>query len=228
MDTPHWQTDGEWKEGVLRHTLRRNLPSTVSVGRGFVISREHESRQIDVLIHDGRSPVLFRDGDLVFITPDAVLGIVEVKSRLTPQIFREAAARLAQDIGWIRSHPNLEAFTAILGFECTGGQPADYLKAAYDAAADWNQRLDFAAVGPDNFIRYWQFDPINPQFVRESWHFYDLMGQAVGYLLHNIVDAVSPQSVGSNVSLWFPAGGKEPHLTDTRNARWAAKDSIPR
>ena len=33
MDTPHWLTDGEWKESVIRYFLKRNLPRTVDVGR---------------------------------------------------------------------------------------------------------------------------------------------------------------------------------------------------
>jgi len=28
----HWQTDGEWKESVLRAFLRRNLPKSVQIG----------------------------------------------------------------------------------------------------------------------------------------------------------------------------------------------------
>src|SRR2546427_2303201 len=71
----HWQTDGEWKESVLRHVLRRHLPTSAVVGRGFVVTSKSASSQLDVLIHDGSKPVVFKDGDLVFVTPDAVLGI---------------------------------------------------------------------------------------------------------------------------------------------------------
>src|SRR5260370_14052132 len=71
----HWQTDGEWKESVVRQVLRRHLPATAVVSRGFVVTAETATSQLDVLIHDGLKPVVFRDGDLVFVTPDAVLGI---------------------------------------------------------------------------------------------------------------------------------------------------------
>jgi len=47
MDDPQWQTDGEWKESVLRHVLRRHLPATVLIGRGFVVSDQTTSSQID-------------------------------------------------------------------------------------------------------------------------------------------------------------------------------------
>ena len=83
----HWQTDGEWKESVLRQILRRQLPATAIVSRGFVVTERAVTHQLDVLIRHASKPVLFRDGDLVLVTPDAVLGIIEVKSRLTPTSF---------------------------------------------------------------------------------------------------------------------------------------------
>src|SRR5688572_11633847 len=75
----HWQTDGEWKETVLRNVLRRHVPNNVGVGRGFVISPIRPSAQIDILLYDTGKPVLYRDGDLVVVTADAVLGLIEVK-----------------------------------------------------------------------------------------------------------------------------------------------------
>src|SRR6058998_3443160 len=110
IEDAHWQTDGEWKESVIRQVLRRHLPQSVSVGRGFVVTATATSRQIDVLIVDSGKPVLFRDGDLVFVTPDAVLGVIEVKSRATPPIVGEVAAKLAETMLVVRLHPNTRAF----------------------------------------------------------------------------------------------------------------------
>src|SRR5437867_11508345 len=96
IEDRHWQTDGEWKESVIRQVLRRHLPQSVSVSRGFVVTANATSRQIDVLIVDSSKPVLFRDGDLVFVTPDAVLGVLEVKSRATPTVVSDVAMTLAE------------------------------------------------------------------------------------------------------------------------------------
>jgi hypothetical protein len=120
----HWPTDGEWKESVLRTVLRRHLPGDVSVGRGFVVSAEHESSQLDILIHDASRPVLFRDGDLVIVTPDAVLGVIEVKTSVTVAEFRDAVAKLKQDISVVRRHPHramrntVNAFAAVFAYQC--------------------------------------------------------------------------------------------------------------
>jgi len=50
--TAHWQTDGEWKESVLRNVLGGHLPRHLEPLRGFVTDGEQSSRQIDVLIYD--------------------------------------------------------------------------------------------------------------------------------------------------------------------------------
>src|SRR5262245_38550627 len=66
----HWPTDGEHKEVALRNVLRRHLPQTALIGRGFVVNRKSSSTQIDILIADANKPALFRDGDLMIVTPD--------------------------------------------------------------------------------------------------------------------------------------------------------------
>ena len=73
----HWGEDGRFKEAVLKNVIRRFLPEKLTIGTGFVIKQtnnrgEHlSSRQIDLLIYDDASPVLFNEGDFVILTPDA-------------------------------------------------------------------------------------------------------------------------------------------------------------
>lgn len=217
----HWQTDGEWKESVLRQVLRRHLPDDAVVGRGFVVGRGAASHQIDILIHDGTKPVLFRDSDLVFVTPDAVLGLIEVKSRVDPTTFATAVAKLAGDVGLVRQHANMRAFAALFAFEAEPFNAQRYLDRSASAAASWNERVDFAALGPDAFQRYWNEDPLNPGRPYSSWHSYHLPELATGYFVHNVVDAISPESVFRNSDVWFPAAGKEPHRDGVARAAWA-------
>ena len=70
------------QESVLRAVLRRYLPKNVAIGKGFVVSDEETSTQIDILIYDTNAPILFQDGDLVLIRPDAVRAAVEVKTSI--------------------------------------------------------------------------------------------------------------------------------------------------
>lgn len=189
------------------------------------MTTQSSTSQIDVLIHDMSKPVVFRDGDLVFVTPDAVLGIIEVKASVGRARFGEAADRLARNIEMIRLHPNTDAFSAFFAFEMEGAVLDGYLERVVTAAPTWNHRLDFAAIGDSYFIKYWHFDPKTQRRFYESWHDYDLPGLAPAYFVHNVIDAVSPQSVLSNNDVWFPAEGKEPHRIGTRRGHWTVREA---
>jgi len=221
IEDRHWLTDGEWKESVIRQILRRHLPITVNVGRGFVVTASATSHQLDVLIFKSSKPVLFRDGDLAFVTPDAVVGIVEVKSSVTPKSFSEAAKKLASDIQLVRKHPNFRAFAALFAFKENSGDSSAYLQALADSASSANECLDFASIGDSRFIRYWELTPEDERRMYERWHSYNLPRMAPGYFVHNVIDAVSSESVFSNKEVWFPSGGKEPYLDDKIKAVWA-------
>ena len=213
----HWLTDGEWKESVLRSFLRRNLPRTVEVGRGFVIAEEGVSRQNDVLVFDASKPVLFRDGDLVFVTPDTVEGIIEVKSSINRTSFRDVCVRLAETGELIVSrHPRRHAYDKFFGvfaYELENGEDQSYLDVLREVSDRSAKLLHFFCLGSDMFIRYWQLDPVNPQRICEKWHSYGITGMAPAYFLHNIIEAVCPDSVGENQGLWFPVRGKERYKT---------------
>jgi uncharacterized protein DUF6602 len=226
IDDRNWQTDGEWKESVIRQVLRRHLPASVSVGRGFVVTATDVSHQIDVLIFDSSKPILFRDGDLAFVTPDAVLGIIEVKSRATPPIIAEAAAKLAPDMLFVRLHPNSRAFAGVFAFEGDRDEPGAYLRAVAQAAARWENRVDFVCVGRSRFIRYWHLNPEDERHFYEGWRSYDLPGSAPGYFIHNVIDAVSPDSVFRNRDVWFPSGGKEPFRDGEILGTWPSQRPV--
>jgi hypothetical protein len=206
----HWQTDGEWKESVVRQVLRRYLPTAIQVSRGFVVTSDAATTQIDILVHDASKPVLFKDGDFVFVTPDAVLGLIEIKARVGHSRFREAVDKLDRNAKLVRLHPNIRAFVPFFAFETEGEFSASWLADVANAAPTWNHRLNFAAVGESGFIRYWHEDPANPPRSYESWHAYALPGLAAGYFVHNAADAVSPDSVLRNNDVWYPKAGKEP------------------
>jgi hypothetical protein len=223
IETSHWQTDGEWKESVIRQILPRQLPASVNVGRGFVITAAAASSQLDVLLFDSTKPVLFRDGDLAFVTPDAVIGVIEVKSRATPHLVAEAAKKLAANMLLIRRHPNIHAFAGIFAFEDGGGDSQAYLNAIAGAAERWENRVDLVCVGGSRFIKYWHFNPEDVQQSYDGWHSYDLPERAPGYFVHNVIDSVSPDSVFSNNEVWFPPGGKEPFRNGTARGAWTTR-----
>ena len=221
ISAAHWQTDGEWKESVVRQMLRRSLPPTVQVSKGFVICDEVVSSQIDILVHRAESPVVYRDGDLVILTPDAVVAMLEVKTTVTKREFVGAVTKLGSDIALVRKSPNSRALAGLISFDVTGSVSSKWMS---EAAADLphsNFALNIAALGNDKFIRYWPLTPESPTRQYNCWHGYDVTSRSFGYFLHNVVEASNPESVRRNNSLWYPSGGKEGSRSWVVPATWA-------
>lgn len=222
LTTPHWLTDGEWKESVLRAVLRLHLPWTVQVGRGAIIRSDGNSRQTDLLIYSSETPVLFKDGELAFVTPDAVVGIIEVKSALDNSGFDRAIAQLV-DQAHIASCPTrYRKFFGLFAYESTVGSRHALQRLREAANHKGGTTIDLVCLGPNHFIKWWMCDPTNRKRTIYRWHSYRIEGRAAGYFIHNVVEAVSPHSVGENAGIWFPREGKEDHKDDQEDRRMAA------
>jgi hypothetical protein len=218
--SPHWLTDGEWKESVLRSILRRHLPQTVLVGRGAVIRDDDNSRQIDLLIHSAEAPVLFRDGELVFVTPDAVIGVIEVKTSLSNATFEAALSQLVERAQVVSTQGRMVSvrthrkFFGLFAYESTVSS-RHALEALREAATQAGGiTIDLVCLGCDHFIKWWRFDPLGHHRPVNRWHSYRFQNKAPGYFIHNVVEAVSPYSVEENQEVWFPREGKELHKDD--------------
>lgn len=217
----HWPTDGEWKESVLRTAIRRSAPSAVSVGRGFVVTRDGASPQIDVLIYDNAHPVLYRDGDLVFIAPAACRAAIEVKSRLSSSKFAGVCEGLADTAEFIRMGSGGEhAFIGLFSYEEETIKPEKAL-AALAAAARKNQArvIDHTVLGTEKFIKWWPRAPQDSSRRHEHWHAYDLNRMAAGYFLHNLFMHLSPDAQDKDGGEWFPEQSKEARLVAVQPLR---------
>lgn len=117
----HWQTDGKWKESVLRSVLQRSIPRNMSIGRGFIVDSQRSSSQIDVLIYDSSYPILYKDGDLIFIRPSSCRAIIEVKTRVTRLEFSEALRTLGDNAELARGHGHSRQslFAGLFAYEDT-------------------------------------------------------------------------------------------------------------
>jgi hypothetical protein len=212
IEDAHWLTDGEWKESVLRSVLRRCLPQNVEVGRGFVIGPTYTSKQIDVLLYSTEKPILFKDGDLVFITHDALIGMIEVKTSVNNNTFKNAVNKIVTDLSQLLTSSKSTKRTKILGifaYENKGVTSKSALRALQEAADNSTQRVvDLCCLGSDFFIKWWNSDPTGKRLANR-WHSYQLKSIAPAYFIHNIIEFINPESVKQNVGVWFPLDGKE-------------------
>ncbi len=233
IDYAHWPTDGEWKESVLRTILRRYLPADIGVGRGFVITPDACTGQIDVLLYDTSKPILYRDGDLVIVTPDAIKGIVEVKTSMPSAA--DVFDRLMDNVAFIRdairptggealqnlmgfgnnSNTRQEIFAGLFCYEWDySPRKTQTLLTALQESAQGNQdrTIDYLSIGDSLFIHYWRYfkePPADALIQNDLWHAYHTDRLARGYFVHNIVASVAQSSVDRNKPLWFPPEGKE-------------------
>jgi hypothetical protein len=223
----HWLTDGEYKEAALRTMLRRHLPNTFIVGRGFIVTARHSSPQIDLLIVDGNKPTLFRDGDLMFVTPDCVRAVIEVKTSLPSSTDVKDCAIKLSDVGKLCcENGGKPPWLGIFDYEGTL-QNSNLLLDAVEVAFHHTEiAINCIAYGKDRFVRFWKQDEIElgdalDDLGIERWRVYRLNHIAPAYFIGNVVDALSTLSGKNNAFAWYP-------LSDGKRAYLEAERILPR
>lgn len=204
----HWQTDGEWKESVLRSILLRNIPETVRIGRGFIVKKDYASTHIDVLIYRHDTPVFFRDGDLVFIPPEGVLGIIEVKTSLNTTSLEKALSKLVQMRDNLKSTLTDGILFGLFSYEANITNENVLLKLK-KICHSHNSIVDLVCLGNSQFIKWWQLDPNGDSGEFNKWHSYKLSELAPGYFIHNVLMHMSRERYWLNQEIWFPSESKE-------------------
>lgn len=212
----HWGEDGRHKEAVLKNIIRRFLPEKFRIGTGFVVSQTLErtthqaSPQIDLIIYDSSFPVLFREGDFVILTPDAVNGIIEVKTNLANQDLQNVLNK-SNELGHFivsgKEDIYIPFFNGIFSYEGLESQDAARrkIRTALDAAqriysADPNKHLflvNHIAFNENLFYKYWQFE-------EENNRLYSIGNLSFAFFISNLIDFIGSNSVEDNRNLWFP------------------------
>lgn len=89
----HWPCDGHHKEYLLTALLKRHLPATVLVSRGFVVDPSSPaacSPEQDILIVDSRTHgPLFHQGSLIIALPRDIIASISVKTKLDNTTLRD-------------------------------------------------------------------------------------------------------------------------------------------
>jgi len=220
IDGAHWLTDGEWKETVLRSIINRSIPNTVSVGRGFIVRNDSCSTQIDMLIYDNTRPVLYRDGDLVFIPPISCKGIIEVKSNIKKNSLKGRLDRLAKNVELVLDIENqLDIYVGLFSYDTnyTEDDTVKILNALRKSAQGNKDRIvNHLCLGKSLFAKYWEQNPVNGNTNYQSWHVYKLKNNSIGYFLHNLMSHIANHKLISNENVWFPESGKEQNGKENR------------
>jgi hypothetical protein len=216
IGSDHWLTDGEHKESFLRKVLRNHAPESVNIGRGFVCFADGSSSgQIDILITSSNKPTLYKDGELVIVTPDAVLAIIEVKSNQSSKSeLEETLEKLADKSEKIRqaSFSN-RLWSGLFILENTKNINHIDVLSKIKAASEGNQDriINCLAFGENHFYRFWINGAIVSSIVNDAvWHSYELQDLAQAYFISNLVWNVCDDMPERAQFAWFPIeNGKE-------------------
>lgn len=210
----HWGEDGRYKEAVLKNVIKRFLPEKFIVATGFVIKQtqnrgEHlSSKQIDLLIYDDASPVLFKEGDFVIVTPDAVRGIIEVKANVQNQGLTAILKRANENGMFIFSGKNdkrQKFFNGIFSFDGyemnfnvdTFIQHYTESNTEFIDEPDYKKfKVNHVSINKDRFIKLWTSD-------RNPHSLYNIPDLSFSFFISNLVDMLSNQSVKRNTFIWY-------------------------
>lgn len=205
--TTHRLSNGEWRESILRRILRRHLPQKYKVGRGFVITEKGPSTQIDVLIYDTSKPILYQEGDFIIITLDAVIGVIEVKTKS----YKEPTKKLTKNIKLFKSSTccvNKRIVTPSIFYAYYSFEKYDPKKILLNPL----NKVHFLCLGNSLFIRYWD---VWEKRIYNKWHVYKIKDEtAPAYFIYSIIDYIESNEFDYPVSnnLWFPEKNLEDYL----------------
>lgn len=218
----HWGEDGRYKEAVLKNIIRRFLPEKYIIGTGFVVKQtqnrgEHlSSKQIDLIIYDDASPVLFKEGDFVILTPDAVRGIIEIKANLQNQIVANVLRQANENGQFVfsgKDDKTQKFFNGIFSYEGFRNNFVmenfvdNYLQSNQDFTDDpyyLSFKVNHVSLNKDWFIKVWNEDE-NPHSI------YNIEDLSFSFFISNLIDTIANKSIEKNNFIWY-ATDKELNL----------------
>jgi hypothetical protein len=210
IGSSHWLTDGEWKEGVLRATVGRQLPDSIQIGHGFVLTNQGLTTQCDILLYRSDRPVLFREADLVILTPDALLAIVEVKTKATKDILDKSVSKLTE-IGRKLSSHSVRSCLGFFAYESESPPDPWYSEVLPKRCLSRPTVVNLINIGCSSFVRWWDQDPVTHGSPYAQWHSYNLVDMSAGYFIANLIEHALPPNQGLDSRFWYPSDPKEPY-----------------
>jgi hypothetical protein len=182
----HNPTRGSAAENAIRTLLREFLPQRCGIGTGFMLTANGTaSRQLDVVVFDQlQFAPLYRDGDLVIVSPDSVHVVVEVKSNLDSSALGEAFT----NIDSVKAlNPNVRG--VVFGFEsATSDTFRDHLPA---------KKAAHGTRGPDQILCLGRKLFISLDSTRTQYDCYELDRGPVQQLINEVLSAANVTNLRS-------------------------------
>ncbi len=213
----HWGEDGRYQEAVIKTMIQRFLPEKFRIGSGFIVRQTKErgnhepSKQIDLIIYDTSYPVLFKENDFVILTPDSVLGIIEVKANAINQGLQQIVKKSNENGKFIfdaRIDKAKPLFNGIFSYDSTVNNVdtiANAINIPWQELVNNEHKYKFSvnhiSLNQDWFYKFWEHEHLKH---RNSHYLYKISELSFSFFISNLMDWISGNSVIENSNLWFP------------------------
>lgn len=219
----NWGEEGRYKEAILRKVISQFLPSNLKIGTGFIVSNNDHfngqngliSTQIDIIIYEDKSPVIFREGDFVILTEKSVRAVVEVKAKISNYSSRNdnSLNKVIDKLNRLRQFESFNQtngrnkFVGIFSFDYDDNFSS---KRISDALRESHGFVNHISLGANEFIRFWRnpeglvppVDRLEPCYIR-----YNLNQLSFSYFISNLLHIVADEDPVERYWFSFPIEG---------------------
>ncbi len=199
----NWPEEGRYKEAILSKSIENQLPKHISVGTGFIVKKDRIENQVlskqhDIILYDNRYPVIMEYGNFIVTTPANTLGVIEVKSNMTPNLFQKTFTKLEESLEPLFDNFN-DMFIGIFSFSFKRPDRTNY---TIDSGHFITQSLvnskkivNHISLNENTFIRLWKSEdglsltePIHSE--HDFYNVYDIKNLSFAYFISNILHRV--------------------------------------
>lgn len=202
----NWGEVGIYREAVLRKVISQFLPYNLTIGTGFIVADGYVSTQLDIIVYEDKSPVIFREGDFVILTESSVRAVIEVKSKIIN--YSDSATcgndnalnKIIAKLNKLIHFPTFSSlgehrkkFVGIFSFEYDGDFSVNRIDEALKIS---NGLVNHLSLGTNRFIRYWDKNPDptrEPRYDGRCYIRYNLEDLSFSYFISNLLHIVADE-----------------------------------
>jgi hypothetical protein len=219
----HWISDGTHKEAILQDVLKKFIPQKYAISSGFILSNNGEtcSKQLDVIIYDQASPLLFNCSNFVIIPDQYVRAVIEVKTSLSMGSKLTDALENLYTVQSIMDRTSDNVYFGIFSF---GYQnylnigPAKVAEQLFTRISEFyrNKRLQDTHLTNLQYLQRRILTSLcmNGQLYGLHWNdsthrepefgFYDTGDQSFNFFVSNLLSTLDSNAINQSKPLWFP------------------------
>lgn len=202
IGSANWPEEGRYKESILIEAINTQLPQQISTGTGFIVRKDENSedfdisKQHDIILYDNRMPVLLRYGDFIVTTPRNVMGVIEVKSNLSPSKFREVFKKLEDSLEKILDNFN-KKFIGVFSYDFLNKTTQNLFNIENQPNITNTLKkskgiINHISLGEKYFVRFWEqhqgtnLDPVVNSDT-DFYNIYKLDNLSYSYFISNVL-----------------------------------------